>query len=368
MLVHRPTRILACALAVALAGGLEPVAAQTGVAEVKSRIGAAPRLLLETADGEVVRGKPTGWLDDWLLLDSGRRVALGEILRAEALYSRAGDGARWGAIAGLLAGVGAFLATQGEEDDRAAVGVAYVSGGTVAGAAVGALWGSRRERRELIYSAPAANAAAPQTGLIEYRLGSGPGQVRSNVAVTPFLGLGYYGTRTKSTDDAVEVGLAASREIGVQLQYALGPRSVLRVGGSAIHTAHRERLISGTLILGESMWLARAEVGLELRMRSNVPGYAVIAADGLYNPHGYVRRSAGEDPDDAGVMPRLGAGLGFDFFLSEDRRIRIEWIVRLGRYNDPDVAERGYETSRITRDSSLTLGVHLPLVRPRQVD
>lgn len=367
MLLARPTRLLTLTLALPLALAGSPVAARAQE-EVKNRLGAAPLLLLEIAGGEVVRGQPVGWVDDWLLFDSGRRVALGEILRAEALYSRTGEGARWGAIVGLVAGAGVFLATQDQEDGGVAVGVAYVSGGALAGAAVGALWGSRRYRGELIYSAPTANAAAPQAGLIEYRLGSGPGDVRTNLAVTPFVGLGSYGYRTGTPDGTYEIGLASSREIGVQLQYAMGPRSVVRVGGSAIRTSFRELLGAAPGILNDGIWLARAEVGLELRMRSNVPGYVVIAADGLYNPHGYVQGSDGPEGIDAGVMPRVGAGLGFDFFLSEDRRVRLEWIYRFGRYSDPDVEERGFETSRITRDSSFTLGVHLPLVRPRQAE
>ncbi|MFO7261126.1 MAG: hypothetical protein DIU52_008210 [bacterium] len=366
MLLVRPTRLIACALALALAGGPGTAVAQTGMEAVKSRLGAAPRLLLETADGEVVRGRPTGWIDDWLLLSNGRRVAFGEILRAEALYPRTGDGARWGAIAGLLAGAGAYLATRGEDGGEAAVGVGYVSGGTLIGAALGALWGSRRDRSEPIYSAPTANAA-PRTGLIEYRRGASPGQVRSNLAVTPFVGVSRYSYRTGRTDGTHEIGLASSREIGLQLQYALGPRSVVRLGASGIHASFRERLgpAPGTRIMDENVWLARAEVALELRMRSSVPGYAVIAADGLYNPHGYAQRVAGEDDIDAGISPRIGAGLGFDFFLREDRRVRIEWIYRLGRYNAPDAAEHGFATSRTTRDWSFTLGFHLPLVRPR---
>src|SRR5690606_17581463 len=99
MFTARPARLLALAFALplTLAGSPEPAGAQGGE-EVKNRLGAAPLLLLETAGGEVVRGQPAGWVDDWLLLDTGRRVALGEILRAEALHRRTGDGARWGAI------------------------------------------------------------------------------------------------------------------------------------------------------------------------------------------------------------------------------------------------------------------------------
>lgn len=366
MLLARSTRLLPLTLLpLALAGS---PAAATAQEEVKNRLGSASMLLLETADGEVVRGQPVGWVDDWLLLREGRRIALGEILRAEALHRRTGDGARWGAIVGLVAGAGVFLSTQDQEEAGVARGVAYISGGTLAGAAVGALWGSRRYRSELIYSAPTANVASPQAGLIEYRLGSGPGEVRSKLAVTPFVGLGSYGYRTGTPDGGYEIGLASSREFGVQLQYAMGPRSVVRVGGSAITTSFRELLGSAPGIYDDNIWLARAEVGLELRMRSNVPGYVVVAADGLYNPHGYVQGIDGPEGIDAGVMPRVGAGLGFDFFLAEDRRIRLEWIYRFGRYNDPDVEARGFETSRITRDSSFTLGVHLPLVRPRQAE
>src|SRR5690606_3336653 len=207
----RPTRLIRFAFLLAvpftLAVGAAPAGAQAGTGgqeDVRSRLGGVSLLLLETADGEVVRGQPVGWVDDWLLLREGRRIALGEILRAEALHRRTGDGARWGAIVGLVAGAGVFLSTQDQEEAGVARGVAYISGGTLAGAAVGALWGSRRYRSELIYSAPTANVASPQAGLIEYRLGSGPGEVRSKLAVTPFVGLGSYGYRTGTPDGGYE--------------------------------------------------------------------------------------------------------------------------------------------------------------------
>jgi len=374
MLAVRPTRLLACALILplALAGDPQPADAQAATDEVKSRIGGVSLLQLEIAGGEVVRGQPRGWVDDWLLLRDGRRIALGEILRAEALHRRTSEGARWGGLVGLVAGAGLFLATRDDGGSDAARGVGYVSGGALLGAGAGALWGSRQYRSELIYSAPTANMQAPQTGLIEYRLGSGPGQVRTKLAVTPFVGVQSFGYRTSTGEvDETKVGIGASRELGVQLQYAMGPRSVVRFAGSAIHGSLRseQRGLRHTIPGGK--WFARAEVGLELRTRANVPGYLVIAADALYNPHGYVlvvKPDEGLAPDgaDAGVMPRIGAGLGFDFFAAGDRRVRIEWIYRIGRYNHPDVEALGYDTSRITRDATFTLGVHLPLVRPRQ--
>ncbi len=374
----RPTRLIRFAFLLAvpftLAVGAAPAGAQAGTGgqeDVRSRLGGVSLLLLETADGEVVRGQPVGWVDDWILLRDGRRIALGEILRAEALHRRTAEGARWGGLVGLVAGAGLFLASRDDASSDAARGIAYLSGGALLGVGGGALWGSRHYRGELIYSAPAANTQAPQTGLIEYRLGSGPGQVRTTLAVTPFVGIQSFGYRTGTGgEDETEVGIGASRELGVQLQYAMGPRSVVRFAGSAIHGSLRneQRGLRNTIRGGK--WFARAEVGLELRTRANVPGYAVIAADALYNPHGYVlivKPGEGLAPDgaDAGVMPRIGAGLGFDFFAAEDRRVRIEWIYRIGRYNQPDVEALGYETSRITRDATFTLGVHLPLKRPR---
>jgi len=374
MLAVRPTRLLACILTLplALVGSPRPADAQ-GAEEVKSRLGAASMLQLEIAGGEVVRGQARGWVDDWLLLRDGRRIALGEILRAEALHRRTGEGARWGGLVGLVAGAGLFFATRDDDGSDAARGVGYVSGGAVLGVAAGALWGSRQYRSELIYSAPTANVQAPQTGLIEYRLGSGPGQIRTKLAVTPFVGVQSFGYRTSSGDvDGTKVGIGTSRELGVQLQYAMGPRSVVRFAGSAIHGSLRSEQRGMVNTLRGGKWFARAEVGLELRTRANVPGYVVIAADALYNPHGYILvvtpEGIGPDGVDAGVMPRIGAGLGFDFFAAGDRRVRIEWLYRIGRYNHPDVEALGYDTSRITRDATFSLGVHLPLVRPRQAE
>jgi len=371
----RPSRLaFLLAIPLSLAPGAAPAGAQADAGsqeDVRSRLGGVDLLLLETADGEVVRGQPVGWVDDWILLRDGRRVALGEILRAEALHRRTGEGARWGGLVGLVAGAGLFLASRDDASSDAARGIAYLSGGTLLGAGGGALWGSRHYRGELVYSAPAANAQAPQTGLIEYRLGGGPGQVRTTLALTPFVGVQNFGYRTGTGgDDGARVGIGVSRELGVQLQYAMGPRSVVRFAGSAIHGSLRYDQGGIRSILPGSKWFARAEVGLELRTRANVPGYAVIAADALYNPHGYilvVKPGEGLVPDgvDAGVMPRVGAGLGFDFFAAGDRRVRIEGLYRIGRYNQPDVEALGYDTSRITRDATFSLGVHLPLKRPR---
>ncbi|HEX7088538.1 MAG TPA: hypothetical protein VF192_00285 [Longimicrobiales bacterium] len=372
MLASRDTRFLLPALGALLV--LAPSTAARaqgggGEAEARARMGAAPLLLIETTGGELIRGRPVGWVDDWILLRDGRRIALGEIARAEALRPRTGEGARWGAVAGAAAGTGVLLASSGEGGASAAEGVLYVSGGALLGAAAGALWGSQLHRRELIYSASPADAPAQQTGLIEHRLGGGPGAVRTRLAITPFVGIGSHGART-TTSDGDEVGITSSQEVGLQLQYALGPRSVVRLAGSAIRTAVELEFGGSRTILDDRIWLARAELGLELRMRSNVPGYLVLAADAFYNPHGYVPvldlESGQLEPDgiDAGVIPRIGAGVGLDFFTAGDRRVRIEGIYRVGRYTAPEVEARGFDPTRITQDATLTVGLHLPLVRP----
>src|SRR5690606_5140522 len=302
-----------------------------GEADARARIGAAPLLLIETTGGELIRGRPIGWVDDWILLRDGRRIAFGEIARAESLRPRTGEGARWGAVFGAAVGTGWLLASSGEGGVSAAEGVLYVSGGALLGVAAGALWGSQQHRPELIYSASPADAPAQQTGLIEHRLGGSPGAVRTRLAITPFVGIGRHGARTV-TSDGDEVGITSSQEVGVQVQYAMGPRSAVRLGGSAIRTAVELELAGTRTILDDRIWLARAELGLELRMRSNVPGYLVLAADAFYNPHGYVPvldlDSGHLAPEgiDAGVIPRIGAGLGFDFFTAGDRRIRLEGI------------------------------------------
>ncbi|HEY8468279.1 MAG TPA: hypothetical protein VIL18_01490 [Longimicrobiales bacterium] len=340
-----------------------------GEADARTRMGTAPLLRIETTGGELVRGRPVGWAADWLLLRDGRRIAFNEIARAEALRPRTGEGARWGAVIGAAVGTGLLLASGGEEGVSAAEGVLYVSGGTLLGVAAGALLGSRLHRRELIYTASPAGAPAQQAGLIEHRLGGSPGAVRTTLAVTPFVGIGSHGTRT-TTAEGGEVGISSSQEMGVQVQYALGPRSAVRLGGSAIRTAVELGSGSNRTILNDRMWLARAELGLELRMRSNVPGYLVLAVDAFYNPHGYIPvldvESGRLEPDgiDAGVMPRIGAGLGFDLFMAGDRRIRFEGIYRVGRYSAPEVEARGFDPTRITRDATITVGVHFPLVRP----
>lgn len=372
MLTCPATRFLVPALgALLLLAPSSAVRAQGGASEAdaRTRMGAAPLLLVETTGGELIRGRPVGWAADWLLLRDGRRIAFSEIARAEALRPRTGEGARWGAVIGAAAGTGLLLVSGGDEGVSAAEGVLYVSGGALLGVAAGALLGSRLHRRELIYAASPAGAPAQQTGLIEHRLGGSPGTIRTTLAITPFVGIGSHGTRT-GTADGDQVGITNSQEMGLQVQYAMGPRSVVRVGVSAIRTAVEMKFGGSRTILDDRMWLARAELGLELRMRSNVPGYLVLAADAFYNPHGYIPvldlENGRLEPDgiDAGVIPRLGAGLGLDFFAAGDRRIRFEGIYRVGRYSAPEVEARGFDPTRITRDATLTVGVHFPLVRP----
>lgn len=352
------------------------------VSELQRRLQGVSLVELHLVTGESVRGRPVGWVEDWLLLDTGRRVAAGEVSAAESLRRRTGKDARRGQLLGIILGAGLLVTAdgaEGEARDWAPRAIAAAAGGAVVGGLVGALIGARRFDRDTVYSASAV-AARREDGLIEYRLGPAPGRIRTRLAVTPYAAIGRYGCRTGRTEPtAAEYGIAPSQELGVQLQYALGPRFVARVGAGAVRTNPKYRTGGSDIILTHEMLLGRAELGLEFRMRPDVPGFFVLAVDGIYNSEGYVL--GGEltsNPDgtnrlqakltglDSGVLPRVGLGLGFDAFASNDRRFRIEWLYRVGRYHAPAVAERALDTTRLVRDSSISIGVHLPIVRPEE--
>jgi hypothetical protein len=331
--------------------------------EERARIGSAARLLIVTVQDTIV-GRPHGWIADWLLLRDGRRVALEEVAAIDAVETRSAAYARRGAVAGLAAGGAAsLLLRDGEADGNQQVGETMVNmaAGALAGAALGGLLGGRRELREPLYRAPEGVVLQAPLGLLEQRVGGGRGAVRTRLAVAPFVGVATFGTRTRrETVARTAYGLSSAQEGGVQALWALGPRSALRLGGAVGTASPRLGEGGAAQILDERVVLGRGEIGVELRTRADVGGYFIVAADGLYNPEGYI---VNQDVD-AGVVPRLGLGVGYDVFGAGDRRLRAEWIYRVGRYHHPEVRALGYTPTRIVRDRSFSVGVHLPLLRP----
>ncbi|HLU25891.1 MAG TPA: hypothetical protein VKZ58_09310 [Longimicrobiales bacterium] len=350
--------------------------------ELQRRLLGVTLVELHLVTGETVRGSPVGWVEDWLLLDTGRRVPAGEVVVAESLRRRTGRYWLRGNLLGAIAGGGALVAADGAGGDAgywAPRVVAAVAGGALVGGGLGALIGATRYDRDTVYAASAV-AGRREGGLIEYRLGPAPGRIRTRLAVTPYVAIGRYGYRTGRTEPpGVQYGIVGSQELGVQLQYALGPRFVARAGVGAVRTAPKYRSGGQDGILDDDMVLGRGELGLEFRTRPDVPGYFVLAVDGIHNSRGYAfGDGAPGDPDDpappvagpagldSGVLPRIGLGLGFDVFGPNDRRFRIEWLYRIGRYHAPAVARHRLDVTRLVRDMSFSMGVHVPIVRPEE--
>lgn len=385
-------RCVPAALALLLVFAAIPAAAQQGESGIRDlvrrRIGLAPRLLLVLAPGDTVTGQSAGWLNEYLLLRDGRSFSLDAISAIEVLEPRTGEFARRGAwLGGVLgAGLSVFAAGSDEEEDavrRVGLAISGTGAGMLAGAALGALVGARVHTAEVVYRVrPQEGRGRGGATMVAYERGPRVGSIRTRLAVTPFIGFAKYGFRARVPPGAaqyLEVGITRSREAGLQLQYALGPRSVVRFAVAAIRTHPKFR--SGELeqsaqvgVLQRAEWLARSEAALELRIRADVPGYFVVALDGLYNPHGYILGAVPLEESyarvrplgiDTGVHPRLGLGAGFDVFETGDRRLRFEWVYRLGLYREPAAADAGFEATRITRDSGFTIGVHLPLARPQ---
>jgi hypothetical protein len=331
--------------------------------EERARIGSASRLLIITVQDTLV-GRPHGWVADWLLLRDGRRVGLEEVAAIDAVSTRAAPYAKRGAAAGAAVGaVAGLLGRDGEAEGNQVVGEAMVNvaAGALAGAALGGLVGGRREVREPLYRAPEAVTLRAPMGLLEQRIGGGRGAVRTRLAVAPFVGIGTFGTRTRRAGGSrTAYGLSSAQEAGVHGVWALGPRSALRVGGAVGRANPRLGEGGTTNILDQRVLLARGEIGVEVRTRADVGGYFIVAADGLYNPDGYI---VNQDLD-AGLIPRLGVGAGYDVFLAGDRRLRAEWVYRVGLYHFPEAREAGYDGTRLVRDQGFTVGFHLPLVRP----
>lgn len=351
--------------------------------ELRRRVGSAGRIRVVLGSGETLEGRSVGWAGEWLLLRNGRAVRLDRIARIEALRPRTEEGMKWGVWAGAIAGAGGTVLSgvlSGRSGGaQAALGFAGLAGGAAAGGIVGAAVGSRRHVARPLYAASVGDEGRGGVLMREYRRGPSPGRIRTRLAVTPYVAFATFGARTERvgvSGDPVRVGLSTGREAGVQIQYALGPRAVVRAGAGAIRAQTEIRQGTGSALLPGARWIGRGELGVELRMRSNVPGYFIVAADAVYDPEGYVLGAVptADDPVgttnpgpvgvDAGLLPRLGAGLGFDFFGDGDRRVRLEWIYRLGLYHHPGAEDRGYDPERVTRDATLSVGFHIPLARP----
>jgi hypothetical protein len=347
---------------------------------VRERLRGADRLRIHLRDGEEIVTRGLGAVGGALLLPDGRIFALSDISRIDALDRRTGDFAVRGFYVGAMLGAALLQASSPAEEGfrAAALTLTAAAGGGALGIIGGGLIGQRRFTSHTVYQADAARPVARAGDLpVEYRYGPAPGIIRTRLAITPILGFATYGPRTGIRGPngwhAVRYGLASGQEAGVQAQWAATPRTVIRGTAAAARASHRVDLPEGTYIAPEAIWLQRAELGLEFRLRHDVPGYFVLAADLFRNAEGYAfpARGAGDDGEpiptlDGGIIPRLGAGIGFDVDFPGDRRVRTEWIYRIGRYHEPAVEAWGLEPTTIIRDSGMTFGLHIPLRRPPQ--
>lgn len=100
--------------------------------ELQRRLLGVTLVELHLVTGETVRGSPVGWVEDWLLLDTGRRVPAGEVVVAESLRRRTGRYWLRGNLLGAIAG-----------------------GGALVGGGLGALIGATRYDRDTVYAASA---------------------------------------------------------------------------------------------------------------------------------------------------------------------------------------------------------------------
>lgn len=87
------------------------------VSELQRRLQGVSLVELHLVTGESVRGRPVGWVEDWLLLDTGRRVAAGEVSAAESLRRRTGKDARRGQLLGIILGAGLLVTADGAEGE-----------------------------------------------------------------------------------------------------------------------------------------------------------------------------------------------------------------------------------------------------------
>lgn len=343
------------------------------IAETGQRLLAAPRVRILLASGEQLEGRLANITAEHFVLRDGRSVRFEQVTLVQALARQAGKSAVRNALRGSGAGLVATVLFA--QSDRFWGDLAtFVAGGLATGGAYGALTGSRRLAVDFTYSAPLPDADTRSAVTTQFWVRQ-RGPIRTTIAFTPFFGVARYDDRivqTYATHGEISYGLSPTQELGLQLQYALGPRGVARLAGSAINArpSFRAEQIGD---IDHTFLLYRGEVALELRMRSNVPGYFVVAADGIYNPEGYVlglsllddgRIRYGPTGMDAGqILPRLGLGIGYDIFGPGDRRFRMEWIYRVGRY-EPVGLRPGFRSVTKPRDWTFTLGIHLPLLRP----
>lgn len=355
-----------------------PLDAQDSLAwPVIQRMARASAVRVHTADGAVIQDAPRLWANGVLVFPGGRSLRFEEIRRVDILRGRGPAFTPHGAVIGaLLGGAVGFAATDGRPTGEAlSISLAAVGGGALVGGAAGYLLGTLMPEAETIYRAGSPALAAVDAPFEAVRHRRGP-PVR--LALTPLVGTSSFGERIGKHETGAAHGLSTGQEVGVQASYALSGTITARASVGAIHARHELVLGKQRIFLPGSVWLRRYAAALEVRMRSDVPGYFLVEADGLHNPAGYLIRGSlvlaedepppalpvGPSGEDAGTIPRLGIGLGYDVRLGGDRRLRFEWVYRVGRYDFPEVSRYGFDAERTVRDSSFTVGLSLPLLRP----